>query len=350
MIKRKLFFALLVMSGTVLYAQAPTDGLVAYYPFSGNADNAVSNVNHGTVNGATLTADRFGNPNSAYYFDGTGDHIVMSNTSGLDNDTYTYSCWVNAKVLPGLGASGLIMDLGSSSFAGGTRSQLISINNAYSNTTGWRVTSGNTDGSLVGFQNDILPYQGIWYHIVLTRSADLLQLYVNNGLVKSLSISNTTPVYDTPTNIYIGTRAQQSLNQFFNGTIDELRIYNRALSQAEIKALYSEGVCYEYITVTDTLLINLNSVGTSPSPVENTIKIFPNPTHDHITIDAGNLSSLSGYRFKIINSLGQEVANEIFNQQQFYLDLNTWGGNGLYYFQLIDADGNIIDIKKIVLQ
>ena len=48
--------------------------------------------------------------------------------------------------------------------------------------------------------------------------------------------------------MYIGTRSQLFLNQYFNGTIDELRIYNRALSQAEVKALYSEGICYEVIS------------------------------------------------------------------------------------------------------
>ena len=53
-----------------------TDGLVVWYPFSGNANDQSGNGNHATVYGATLTADRFGNPNSAYWFDGVNDYIA----------------------------------------------------------------------------------------------------------------------------------------------------------------------------------------------------------------------------------------------------------------------------------
>ena len=54
-----------------LPSYVPTDGLVAYYPFNGNANDESGNGNHGTVNGATLTTDRDGNENSSYSFDGT---------------------------------------------------------------------------------------------------------------------------------------------------------------------------------------------------------------------------------------------------------------------------------------
>lgn len=56
----------------------PTNGLVAYYPFNGNANDQTINGNHGIVSGATLTADRFGNPNNAYHFDGINDDITGS--------------------------------------------------------------------------------------------------------------------------------------------------------------------------------------------------------------------------------------------------------------------------------
>jgi hypothetical protein len=56
------------------------DGLVAYYPFNGNANDKSGNGNHGTVHGATLTEDRFGNADSAYNFDGVYDYIEIKNT------------------------------------------------------------------------------------------------------------------------------------------------------------------------------------------------------------------------------------------------------------------------------
>lgn len=73
------------------------DGLVAYYPFNGNADDESVNTNNGTVHGATLTTDRFGNANSAYSFDGLDDYIMISSSSSLDiRGNLTISAWVQS--------------------------------------------------------------------------------------------------------------------------------------------------------------------------------------------------------------------------------------------------------------
>ena len=82
----------------------------------------------------------------------------------------------------------------------------------------------------------------------------------------------------------------------------------------------------------------------------NTLKIWPNPSNDHITIDAGNLAAMNGYSIKIEDAQGQQVFQNAVNQQQFYVDITTWGGNGLYFVRIIDPQGNTVDIKKIVLQ
>jgi len=105
-----------------------------------------------------------------------------------------------------------------------------------------------------------------------------------------------------------------------------------------------------YITVTDTLIINTNITGINPPNNSNTIKVFPNPTSDHITIDYGNYGLMNGYQLTIENSLGQQVFQTNINQQTDYLSLDTWGGNGLYFVHIIDAQGYTIDIRKIVLQ
>jgi N-acetylneuraminic acid mutarotase len=80
------------------------------------------------------------------------------------------------------------------------------------------------------------------------------------------------------------------------------------------------------------------------------IQIFPNPSNDHITIDAGDLATMNGYSIKIEDAQGQQVFQNAVNQQQFYVDITTWGGNGLYFVRIIDPQGNTVDIKKIVLQ
>jgi len=115
-------------------------------------------------------------------------------------------------------------------------------------------------------------------------------------------------------------------------------------------------ICYQtvydtiHIAVTDTLIINAVLTGVNPPQNLNTIKIFPNPAKTHIYIDAGNYISMNGYTIKIDNSLGQTVFTTPVAQQQYYIDLSSWTGNGTYFVYLIDAQSNVIDIRKIILQ
>jgi N-acetylneuraminic acid mutarotase len=104
------------------------------------------------------------------------------------------------------------------------------------------------------------------------------------------------------------------------------------------------------ISVTDTLIINTLITGLTPPNNLNTIKVFPNPTNDHITIDFGNFASMNGYILKITNSIGQIVFTTPINQQSSYIDLSTWSGNGIYFVQIIDTQNNTIENRKIVLQ
>jgi hypothetical protein len=102
------------------------------------------------------------------------------------------------------------------------------------------------------------------------------------------------------------------------------------------------------VSVTDTLFIE-TTLSLSPL-TQNTISVFPNPTNDHVTIHTGNFALMPNYSIKIENSLGQVVFTTPLNQQTFYLDLNGWSGNGIYYLKLLDAQNNEVTIRKIVLQ
>ena len=104
------------------------------------------------------------------------------------------------------------------------------------------------------------------------------------------------------------------------------------------------------MSVTDTLIINTLLSGINPPENSNTIKIFPNPAHTYINIDYGNYLSMSDYQLKIENSLGQQVFQTTISQQSSFIDLSTWGGNGVYFVKIIDPQSNIIENRKIVLQ
>lgn len=105
-----------------------------------------------------------------------------------------------------------------------------------------------------------------------------------------------------------------------------------------------------YVSVTDTLIINTN-LGSAEQPLlENTIKIFPNPASTHITIDYGYYESILGYQIVIENSLGQQVFGTSVNGQSSFIDLSTWTGSGLYFVHFLNAQGNTLDVRKILIQ
>jgi hypothetical protein len=94
----------------------------------------------------------------------------------------------------------------------------------------------------------------------------------------------------------------------------------------------------------------LNLTGINPPNNNNLVSAYPNPAKDHLFIDCGNFASMAGYTIKITNTLGQVVFNQSVTQQQFYIDLSTWGGNGTYILYILDQNQAVKSQKKIVLQ
>jgi hypothetical protein len=353
MIKKSVLLTALAIAGFALTTLAqtvpnyvPTNGLVGWWPFNGNAIDESINTNDGTVNGATLTTDRFGNVNNTYSFNGISDYIeVIHNSSLTFSNAVSYSFWINipdysfnTTGAPERNAIGMQRTSSSSGFQWETNDQI--------GTPGTPQFYLN-DGSAVAQYEDITALNlNSWIHLVGTYDGTTLKLYSNNVLLGtstgSLNLSSITQ------NLYFG--KEGALGRFFKGKLDDIGIWNRALNQQEITGLYNANVCFQTITVTDTLLINTNITGFNPVTYQNTIKIWPNPTNDHITIDNGNLANLTGHQIKISNALGQQVFQSAITQQQFYVNMSTWGGNGIYFVNLINAQGVTIETRKIVLQ
>jgi hypothetical protein len=105
-----------------------------------------------------------------------------------------------------------------------------------------------------------------------------------------------------------------------------------------------------YVSVTDTLIIQALLTGVNPPNNTNTIRIYPNPTASDIFIDYGNFAAMSGYTLRIDNSLGQTVFTTPISQQQSLINLSGWSGMGTYFVYVVDAQQNILEVRKIVLQ
>lgn len=327
------------LSGTL------TNGIVAYYPFCGNANDASGNNNNGTVNGATLTADRFGNANNSYSFNGKSDFISCANAP-LVNVPFTISAWVNLNNLNE--GSNPILSLGD---LGTNNLKKFYFSPVYG---GIGKPSIGTGGANDITSTSIVVTPSNWIHVavcVTSYSASNVVFYVN-GISYNV---NTTGGGNFPfplnnAGFVIGKDAGTGVYSYFNGKIDDLSIYNRILTDHEIATLYNQNICYQSVTVTDTLIINTGILSYNPMTYNNTITVYPNPANDHITIDCGTLTNVVGYNIKITNTLGQEVFNKPMNTQQYYIPLNSWGGQGMYFVNVIDAQGHTIDIKKIILK
>lgn len=320
------------------FAQIPTTGLVVYYPFSGNANDLSGKANTATVSGAVLTEDRFGVANSAYYFNGNSS-IAANNSSSFNTDVWAVSAWYNTT------NTGSIQRLTNK---GGLTSSSTNYMCILMDATG-KIYGTLWDGSAeLQCKDNLSTNDGKWHHVVYVRDVSQKKHYLYvDGILKTTSVDTYTGLTNNAL-FTIGKNGPD--NQFWTGKIDDIRIYDRTLNSSEIIGLYNEGICYTNISVTETLIINTTISSFNPVTYQNTIKIWPNPTNDFITIDNGNIANLAGYKLKIANSMGLEVFKSDITQQQFNVDLSTWTGKGIYFVHIINAQGATIDIRKIVLQ
>ena len=216
-------------------------GLTAIYPFDGNLTNDASGNGHNgiAVGGVTLTTDRFGNPNSALHDDGTSGYIrVPTQLTGAI--PFTWSLWFR----PGFTATnltGVLLNQGGAPGQGQTSPTL------WINYIGGPVLPGALDfysfqpiggGVHLASQTRAQWDSNAWYYVAITTDASgNLCMYIN-GVCES---SETGQQFgQNQTDFYIGALASYN-TQYFLGDIDDVRIYNRALSAQEITQLYAGG-------------------------------------------------------------------------------------------------------------
>lgn len=201
-----------------------TNGLVAYYPFNGNANDESGFGNNGIVNGAQITTGKYGEPNSAFIFDGIDDYIEIPDAEIHNpSDQMTVAAWIKIEKLPG---EYFAISKGQEiPYSLGTRLEKY-----------W-VKFGNESITFVHLYSQTVP-DGKWHFIVGTYDGQTAKLYVDGKLEDEKSLSG--PLLRDTHPLAIGREAVQ-LENYFPGTIDEVRIYNRPLKAYEIKELMFEG-------------------------------------------------------------------------------------------------------------
>ena len=231
-------------------------GLVAYYPFNGNANDESVYSNDGTISGATLTADRFGNAISAFDFDGVDDFISISDSSSLNIGSQSFSLSIWAKVVndPTLPISSII-----SNYRGSSPREFLALEhvNQYNGLNqAWEFSTRDSNDQTIHLNStDGSAVPGSWVHIVGVRDKEskVTKLFVNGVLVDSFTDERTGSFTGLSAGQYwigAGSLWPQALTPagFFSGSLDDARIYNRSLSSIEVSELfYSEAPQFQII-------------------------------------------------------------------------------------------------------
>ncbi len=279
---------LITVCTKALIAQTILNGLIGYYNFSGNANDLSSSSNNGTVHGAILGSDRLGNANSAYSFDGVDDYINISATN-LQLNQYTYKMWI-WNVTP---ASGGDRETGIS-IGSATGDQFINNANNYVGGggviyDGWGGGGYNTDGTTSSSNALYDVSKNIWACMVLTRSLDSVKFYVDGDLKFAVALNGKTPFYGTGT-VQANIGARHDLTLPFSGKIDDVEIFNRALSQAEVNAVCDANTGVKDIKANEPFFV-----------------LYPNPSNTGSFNLIYKNNSNKDFTMEITNILGQKI-------------------------------------------
>lgn len=196
------------------------NGLIASYEFDGNANDTSGNNLNGTVYGATLTADRFGNPNSAYRFNGIDNYIEVADNNIFDlTNNFSISLWVKQYAF-----GGRLVDKTTAGTSDGYDFDTSGAGYAMRLAGGDVNIAANTTVSL-----------NTWHHLVVTLDGGLSNFFLdgvwdgggNSGLMATNDLS-----------LRFG-MAHPGFQNLLNGDMDSIYIYNRALTSSEVNCLYS---------------------------------------------------------------------------------------------------------------
>ncbi len=303
---------LAIAFATLAQAQ-PTNGLVAKYSFSGNANDEVGS-NHGTVHGATLTTDRFGTANKAYKFT-NGEYITLPDAAALKSTTMTVSLWVK---VGGFNSSNVGTNYIYSVINTPTNAYFAAFSMSYySNGKYLNVSQNSSSQSVLGFST--IGCDSTWQHYVMGIDNDSIKMWVD-GVYQWSQHKGFTTTYTTDS-VYIGASGNTTYNGFLNASVDDIRVYSRMLNAADIDSLFNEP--------------KPANVGISDNGQQTTVnRIYPNPT-------TGIVNMVDKCNVTVLDFTGNTVIQKKLTNSLDISDLP----NGIYFLQM--EDGSKVKICKI---
>jgi len=298
----------------IISAQDITTGLVAHYPFCGNLNDNSGNENNGVFMGngsPTYSVDRNGEQNSSLELNGFSEYVEVASSVTLNSpvEEVTVSCWINFDSYFNGWLTPFVKTNGSEVIS---RQYGIGINGntgqIYMNTT----YVGQSDFSA-----------GNWYHIAITYNDDVMKCYLNGEFLASETASDPVVQNDLPLEIGIETPVA---TEFYDGKIDEIRIYNRALTDAEIALLAETDDCTPSFVSNESWHGNIN--------------IYPNPFSENVNIDF--YGNDRGKIIKLYDGNGRLIKSYKTNDSWFRFSTEDLI-KGLYQIQIISRSSVYTD-------
>jgi len=235
--------AVLVLIGTAM-GEVSRSGLVAEYHFDGDAKDSSGNGNDGTVYGAAFVGGISGN---ALRFDGNNDYINIPDSPSLNIiGSMTIEAWIQFK------EGNMIQSIISKSSIPQTNSFVFPRFDKTNQLTFWLNNGSSWQTLYVG---NVIPYME-WHHVAGTYDGSYMKIYVDGTLAGTLPVSGAITTNTNPLTIGY----QPGTPEYFSGIIDEVRIYNRDLTEDEIKTSYKS-----FMTLTPPKLLLTKSI--SPSTI-----------------------------------------------------------------------------------
>ena len=232
-----------ICQGTVLELNAevdtvaisiPKDGLSGWWPFNGNANDESGNGNHGIVDRATLTSDKHNKPNSAYKFYKTGSKIKIPDAKILNNPFLSLSFWVKT-------TDSSLQEYIYKGQEGTANNEEYVINSNFSrkNSLEFRIKNNSNCIPANGWErniNDTVIFDGNWHHVSATYDGIYSRIYVDADLTSEIQ-RPFFPIDSCPGgDILFGKGWNNDAN--LDGILDDIAIWNRAITHAEVKTMY----------------------------------------------------------------------------------------------------------------
>ncbi len=345
--KKYLLFLFVLPFALISYTQIPDNSLIGYWPFNGDAQDESGNNNHGMINGATFVPDRHGSENSALLFNGIDNYIDCGNLNFDIHDEITISAWIKTSSYKVAHIVFKYIHTEDKGFHFNVDSGHVHV--------GGRNNAGDTyfyTEPSVDTVNDCS-----WHHVVATIEGNTWSTWMDGIFQASMTSTSLSPELSCSQNLLIGKTIYDE-TRYFEGYIDDIRIYNKAFDSCEIQALFNENFCFitvydtikifDTITVEDTLRIELFITELSEPDNSNDLKVFPNPTNDVLWIDCGDFEKMEDYTLKITDAASIERWSASVTQKEYSIDLNGYT-KGIYFLEIFNSENEKVEVKKILL-